>query len=232
MNNKKQSEIVVRHKSELPVNQNILSQMDCLYELFQQFNIHIAGGIVLKAYQNQEPDSSDFDLFVDSDETYNCIVDYIINHSGVKIVETLNANTLSVSCYDLLRDPKNPPNYEEVTEAWQLDELSIQVIIKQKFEFFHEVFAHFDIETCKIGYWNDHFIMTRRAEYLIKNQYLEITKSIYDGAMKQSRIIKYMNRGFAPTSKLFEELFTLDLLEQGYTLNSDHMGGHDDYNNF
>lgn len=162
-------------------------------DLFFNVKCYIAGGSAQKLYLKQELDGSDIDIWFENLDDYN------------------RAKAILSSRFTFLAMTDNSDTYNIVAKDWLFDiDLKIQLISKVFYPNEDDlVFDDFDFTICQVVYNNGRIILSNEAYRDIRDKILRINPR-YKNELSIMRVIKYMNRGYVPTIKLFDQIFLQD----------------------
>lgn len=148
----------------------------------------IAGGAVLRWYQNQPVGESDIDVFCANAKQAADVIKAVKDqgHYHVKY-ESENAVTLS---HWSKTNPGNP---------W-----TIQVITRRHFVSMDDVLNNFDITVCQVGTAGNEYVLGKTTAKDIREKNLRFNRPLQPDALK--RLVKYWTYGYRPVEGLLEAI--------------------------
>ena len=156
----------------------------------------VAGGACLAWYQNQ-PTSTDIDLYFRSSESWNYLNSFISCYQGSQYTITNVASTANACTYQFI-DRKSDTKF------------TVQLIKKKFYPTLEAVLDDFDITVCKIG--------TDGQSIVIRSTFVEdvATRTLrFDSInpMSHKRLVKYMAYGYEPAAGVIEDLVNDDNID-------------------
>lgn len=139
----------------------------------------IAGGAVLKWFQGYAVSCNDIDIFCNSADQAQQVVDNIKNTARYTIKHH-SANAITIEY-----------NNTDWSKNWTL-----QVITKRYYANIQEVIDSFDITVCQIATAGNEWIMNNETAKDIRNRALRFSGELQPDAMK--RLVKYWTYGYRP----------------------------------
>lgn len=183
----------------------------------------IAGGAVNCWYQNTSVKSRDIDVWCNSSEQAQLVIDNLIKRGASVMFRTENAETLNLRGMNL--------NFEE--NHYNVGELSlngdiswkIQIIRKKYFPSAEKLVQNFDITVCQLATDGKKFCFSDdQVVYDLKHKILRFSK---DSKISIKRMLKYVFYGYLPTQNQKQKALDVDLL-----LEKNNNPWHNNYDDF
>ena len=148
----------------------------------------IAGGAVLRWYQNQPVGESDIDVFCANAKQAADVVNAVKSQGRYSVkYESENAVTLSHWAKE------NP------SKSW-----TIQIITRRHFVNMKDVLDNFDITVCQVGTAGDEYVLGKTTAKDIREKNLQFNRPLQPDALK--RLVKYWTYGYRPVDGLLEDI--------------------------
>jgi hypothetical protein len=187
-----------------------------IYDLIQPDLEHgpwIAGGSVLRWFQNLPITGHDIDVFCASTVQYENLLTNIthISQSNRNPTSRLVLNTLfqSDNAVTFKLIVLTPLNEDKDTSFFNFDntgiEYKIQIIKKYMPRNLDELMSKFDISVCRMATDCKKFHVTPEALRDLKDKKLVFPQGLKPDSLK--RLIKYYSYGFKPSPELWSEVF-------------------------
>ncbi len=163
----------------------------------------IAGGAVLRWYQNQPVGENDIDVFCASPEQAEEIINDIKSYNRYSVrFQSENADTISYSS-------------DKKTAHW-----TIQIIKRRYFTSLQDIIDNFDITVCQLGTAGSEFCLGSNTARDIREQNLRMNFPLQPDAAK--RMIKYWTYGYRPVEGLLDAVRDNPCAKQIFTNDEDY----------
>ena len=147
----------------------------------------IAGGAVLRWYQDQPIGESDIDVFCANAKQASEVIERVKSYGRYSTkFESENAVTLSHYA-------------KESGKNW-----TIQIITRRHFANMKEVLDNFDITVCQVGTCGDEFVLGKHTAKDIREKNLRFNRPLQPDALK--RLVKYWVYGYRPVDDTLKDI--------------------------
>lgn len=163
----------------------------------------IAGGAVLRWYQDQKVGENDIDVFCSSLEQANSIIDRLKSFGRYSVrFQSENAETFSY-------------NSNVKNDTWV-----IQVIKRRYFTSLQDVLDNFDMSVCQIGTAGNEYVLGKDTARDIREKNLRMKYPLQPDAAK--RMVKYWTYGYRPVDQLIDDVRNNPSAKQVFTHDEDY----------
>lgn len=172
----------------------------------------IAGGAVLKWYNNTDVGDSDIDVFCASKEQAEQVTKRIVlAFETIRQHESDNALTLGVVEGNPISEDvsimEQVTDFDFVEPTWK-----VQIINRDYFNTVQDVINAFDITVCQIATAGDEWILGDTTAKDIRERNLRMNLPLRKSSAK--RLVKYWTYGYRPVEGLIESFDSNDFFEK------------------
>lgn len=190
----------------------------------------LAGGAVLKAYNQEDIGTSDLDVFMGSH------IDFL---KLDQIFQKVSDGTSHQNCkmYKFLFNDESPFTQEQAEKANVIGKIDgkfklrnhvpVQLITNKFYDSFDDLVKLFDFTICQIGYSRGVYYMTPEAYADNMAKDLSFSDNIDMSRFKHRRLLKYCKRGYTPDLEVFKKVFL-----EGNQLHIGDLNSNDDLDDY
>jgi hypothetical protein len=220
---------------QAPTNptQNLLHTLEKFIKFYQpNVDFFLAGGAVLKAYNQEQLTTSDLDIFFTNNEDFNKVSE-LLQQYGDGPTHHQNCLMFKMHHYGDSVFTK-----EQITNAnvcgkqdgaiKMRNHVPVQAIKGTFWKTPEYLLEHFDFTICQMIYRRGSYIMTQEAYEDNQNKIIRFSEQADMRKFKHRRLLKYCKRGYTPDIDTFKRLFLdTDALHQGDFLANDSSDDYD-----